>query len=739
MKAQSQFTITDLNDGNGIKSTEITYQASESGTTAPTGDWTTTIPVVAANQYLWTRTVITYDDGSTSTSYSVGALGEDAYEITLSDELIQIPTDSTYKPFEAKTYTCSIEVYKGVTRLQYPEDYSLSINSASTTPGACVISQSTLNIATTSSDNVLGTGTVSGSTLNLSTQSAPSGDLDAALAESAISITVDNSAALTTNAGVIVVDVIIGEIVRKKYIKWIAQKDGASAVTFSVYSEDGFVFTQDSSTSKTLCVFAYEGTTQIANATYQWSKLIDNQWKDNWTVDDANAAVVTNESSLTVYASEVLNSQIYRCVMNYSEKDYTYIVTITDTSDTYMSDIIPIGGSTIKRGQSGVIIYARVFRKGIEVDSLAAPIHTTSNYPNESGIYYKLNINNTISLQQYNPGEGWTDSSENTEYAYNYKWALIDSSGIATTITQTNKVIFISNVDITEYGTVQCTISDKSGNPISVCQETFSDINDAIISETQPNQPYDGQIWIDTSKSPYKIKIWKAGEDEVGQWLLASDTGTNVFTAQPKDPLPDGFCYKIGDMWVVGDDYSPTYAEDKTYPEKTVLVCLYTADKYNDHDWGDIVSANPNYNQTKDEVEKLRQHVVVSGDGLFLFGADENKNRSRFYSQLTNGALNFCEIPEGKEIDNNYPYGEQDRVTWISNKELHAKTTIIEGSLEVTYSTDKNSDGNTNYINPCVQLATGPIGGLKLGNIYKLQIESNGSLSLVGSQIDLDI
>lgn len=62
-------------DGKGVKSTAITYQASTSGTTAPTGTWSTTIPSVSASQYLWTKTVITYTDNTSSTSYSVGMMG----------------------------------------------------------------------------------------------------------------------------------------------------------------------------------------------------------------------------------------------------------------------------------------------------------------------------------------------------------------------------------------------------------------------------------------------------------------------------------------------------------------------------------------------------------------------------------------------------------------------------------------------------------------------------------------
>ena len=61
--------------GKGISSTSVTYQASSSGTTAPTGTWSSTIPAVSASQYLWSRTILTYTDSTTSTSYAVGMMG----------------------------------------------------------------------------------------------------------------------------------------------------------------------------------------------------------------------------------------------------------------------------------------------------------------------------------------------------------------------------------------------------------------------------------------------------------------------------------------------------------------------------------------------------------------------------------------------------------------------------------------------------------------------------------------
>lgn len=63
--------------GNGIKSTEVTYQIGSSGTTPPKGTWSTSVPnITDANPYLWTRTIFKYTNGSSSDpSYSVATRG----------------------------------------------------------------------------------------------------------------------------------------------------------------------------------------------------------------------------------------------------------------------------------------------------------------------------------------------------------------------------------------------------------------------------------------------------------------------------------------------------------------------------------------------------------------------------------------------------------------------------------------------------------------------------------------
>jgi phage minor structural protein len=63
--------------GKGVKSTAVTYQASSSGTTIPTGVWSATPPATSADKpYFWTRTIITYTDNTTSTAYNVGSTPE---------------------------------------------------------------------------------------------------------------------------------------------------------------------------------------------------------------------------------------------------------------------------------------------------------------------------------------------------------------------------------------------------------------------------------------------------------------------------------------------------------------------------------------------------------------------------------------------------------------------------------------------------------------------------------------
>lgn len=74
--------------GNGIKSSSVTYQVSTSGTSTPTGTWVSTPPAVPQGQYLWTRTVLTFDNGQSVTAYAVSKAGMDGENGLNNDNMV---------------------------------------------------------------------------------------------------------------------------------------------------------------------------------------------------------------------------------------------------------------------------------------------------------------------------------------------------------------------------------------------------------------------------------------------------------------------------------------------------------------------------------------------------------------------------------------------------------------------------------------------------------------------------
>jgi hypothetical protein len=101
-------------NGVGISDVTVTYQAGTSGTTPPTGNWTTSIPSVTANQYLWTRTVTTYTDSSTSTAYSVGKMGANGANAQLlylsaSANVMSFDSNDIVEPNQTVTITAKLQ------------------------------------------------------------------------------------------------------------------------------------------------------------------------------------------------------------------------------------------------------------------------------------------------------------------------------------------------------------------------------------------------------------------------------------------------------------------------------------------------------------------------------------------------------------------------------------------------------------------------------------------------------
>ena len=106
---------TDGSDGRGIETTVITYQASSSQTTTPTGSWVSTVPKLSVeNPYLWTRTVITYTDDTTTTAYSVSST-LDGVDVGSRNLLLDSDTEYSNDLYLINSYYMSEKMVAGET------------------------------------------------------------------------------------------------------------------------------------------------------------------------------------------------------------------------------------------------------------------------------------------------------------------------------------------------------------------------------------------------------------------------------------------------------------------------------------------------------------------------------------------------------------------------------------------------------------------------------------------------
>lgn len=226
--------------------------------------------------------------------------------------------------------------------------------------------------------------------------------------------------------------------------------EGASAVVFSVYAPNGTVVLNQSG-SLALATSAYSGTTAITTgATYQWAKYTAGKWE--------NISGATS-SSLTVSGEDIVNIQSYRCTMTYGGKSYVDVITVEDKSDPYVSEMLSIGGFTVKNNLGGLVPYVIVRTNQKEVDPLLGTISETAPSSPTSGIFwYKVDhAVKTVTLMKYN-GTAWVAATE--KQSLTYTWYKQDKDGKAAAFEKTGKVIYLSADDIDSIATLQCDVSN---------------------------------------------------------------------------------------------------------------------------------------------------------------------------------------------------------------------------------------------------------------------------------------
>ena len=353
-------------------------------------------------------------DGSKGDPGTPGGTGTGGLSVILGNENQSMACTSAGKTAAASTISIPFTGYVGITQT------------------ACSCTVGTLPTGITVKSNTAATASVAGK-LELSV--AASSDLG-------------NAATLTGD--ITLTFTISGKSVTKVFTwtKTKAGSNGTSAVVFSVYAPNGTVV-QNQSGSLTLATSAYSGTTAITSATYQWAKYVDGTW--------TNISGATS-STLTVSGSDIVNIQSYRCTMTYSSKNYVDVITVEDKSDPYVSEMLSIGGFTIKNNQGGVVPYVVVRTNQQEVDALLGPISETApTSPAKNAYWYKIDhAAKTVTLMKYS-GTAWATTTD--KQSLTYTWYMQDKDGKPVACTKTGKVIYLSGEEIDSIVTMQCDVS----------------------------------------------------------------------------------------------------------------------------------------------------------------------------------------------------------------------------------------------------------------------------------------
>lgn len=354
-------------------------------------------------------------DGAKGDKGFTGSTGSGGLSVILGNETQAIACSSSGKTSAASTITIPFTGYVGITQ----------------TATSCTVG--TLPTGILLKTNTAATASAAGK-IELSV--AASSDLD-------------GTSVLTGN--ITLTFTISGKTVDKVFT-WTKSKagsNGTSAVVFSVYAPNGTIV-QNQTGTLTLATSAFSGTTAITTGTYQWAKYVNGTW--------TNISGATS-STLTVSGSDIVNIQSYRCTMTYSSKSYVGVITVEDKSDPYVSEMLSIGGYTVKNNLGGLVPYIIVRTNQKEVDELLGNISETApSTPASGDFWYKVDHSaKSVTLMKYN-GTAWANATEKQNLIYT--WYAQDKDGKEVTFTKTGKVIYLSAADIDSLLTLQCDVSN---------------------------------------------------------------------------------------------------------------------------------------------------------------------------------------------------------------------------------------------------------------------------------------
>lgn len=440
---------------------------------------------------------------------------------------------------------------------------------------------------------------------------------------------------------------------------------GEDAFMLSLYSPKGTVFTNgmaDGTASITVYTQFFKGATDITNDTnsyYLWQKYVNGSW-----VQAKAEARGTSGNTLTVNASDITASMNYRCRARYGSSSTTYYyetITIIDKTDSYQASVTSTIGDVLKNGSGDGILFCRVWQNGAEVDPLKSTTYqATDPTAQTAGAFYYRTSNSTpnTSLMRYD-GTNWINVTNDPTYMHtlNYTWRRLDINGDmypddVSTPFATGKVIHITGDDVDGYATFVCEVDVPNDDPnvkdvVAGAQFTIRDDNDIIVSNVAPENPYAGQLWLDTNVN--QLKRWNG---EI--WVTVNDTTAmyNELTGsiqQAKTDLTSYVDTKTSQMTLSDSEFETIFT-------RTVRNSIFGegVSQQDQKSINDVMNSLDNY---KTDVSVYMRY---DNTGTLTLG----NQGDNFRTQITNQKMSFMEgSSEVASISNNSLFITNARVT----------------------------------------------------------------------------
>lgn len=458
---------------------------------------------------------------------------------------------------------------------------------------------------------------------------------------------------------------------------------GVDAITFEIYSTQGFQFKEDLQSIE-LKIAAFEGNEAITGATYTWSWWDDtlNSGKGGYR----NIITNTTNSSLTVDKTDSYAFASLKCVMTYNGKTYEDYVVLTSETVIYTTVVKFFDGSNIFHADDLYIVaYLELYQNNHRIESAldAADTYCTGVSTVSSGIItadIKGSFNNgdkmyfvqknsglyDVILGEYQSGQ-WKKVNYTTQYKYTNTLYPAKQSNI----------IAISKESINKSKNIDFIISNKHGVELSRTNTNIIDSNDPIIGTSAPENPVNNQLWLDTSVTPHVLKIYNSDENN---WLECSEKiGGAIFTSMPTS-------YSKGDLWILasdevcGDDFGPG----------SMLKATTTSSTFNTSHWVDADV------ETTELKNNIKQYFAFDPSTGLRIGRTDNA----FYVNIDSEEMGFYDNSNNKNT----------KVVYIRNDSANIDGLTVDKSLDV--NCNATFDGQVQF------------------GKFVWKVESNGSLSL---------